>query len=59
MDRPSNRDRVTQATDMVAAQASCTLPEALLLMEARAAETGRSLEEIAKEVVEREVRFDV
>ena len=44
---------------MVSAQAGCTLPEALLLMEARAEEAGRTIEEIAKEVVEHEIRFDV
>ncbi len=43
---------------MVAAQAHCSLPQALLLMEARAEEAGRSLEEIANEVVEQEIRFD-
>jgi AmiR/NasT family two-component response regulator len=52
------RDRVTQAAEMVAAQANCSAPEALLLMEARADETGRSIEEIAEEVVEHEVRFN-
>jgi AmiR/NasT family two-component response regulator len=51
-------DRVTQASGMVSVQASCTLPEALVLMETRAQETGRSIEEIANEVVEREIRFD-
>lgn len=43
---------------MVSDQAHCTLPEALLLMDERSKETGRSLEEIANEVVEQEIRFD-
>ena len=50
---------VAEASEMVSAQAGCTLPQALLLIEARAEEAGRSIEEIAKEVVEREIRFDV
>jgi AmiR/NasT family two-component response regulator len=52
-------DRVAEATNIVAAQVRCTLPEALQLMEERAEETGRTVEEIANEVVEREIRFDV
>ena len=52
------RDRLTQAVDMVADQANCSAPEALLLMEARADETCRNIEEIAKEVIEDEIRFD-
>ena len=55
---PSSDSFVTQASKMVSAQAGCTLPEALLLMETRAEEAGRSIEEIAKEVVEHEIRFD-
>jgi hypothetical protein len=51
-------DRVAQASKMVSDQAHCTLPEALLLMDERSKETGRSLEEIANEVVEQEIRFD-
>ena len=43
---------------MVADQANCSAPEALLLMEARADETCRNIEEIAKEVIEDEIRFD-
>ena len=43
---------------MVSTQANCSLPEALLIMEERSKETGRSLEEIANEVVEQEIRFD-
>jgi hypothetical protein len=59
MDESAPTDQVTDAAAMVAEQAKCTLPRALLLMETRAEETGRSVEEIAKEVVEHEVRFDV
>jgi hypothetical protein len=51
-------DRVNQAAEMVSEQANCSLPEALLLMEARAEETGNRIEDIAREVVEREISFD-
>jgi AmiR/NasT family two-component response regulator len=51
-------DRVAQAAKVVAEQAHCTLPEAFLLIDERSTETGRSLEEIANEVLEQEIRFD-
>jgi AmiR/NasT family two-component response regulator len=51
-------DRVNRAAEMVSEQAHCSLPEALLLMEARAEESGNSIEDIAREVVEREISFD-
>ena len=50
--------RVAQASGMVAVQADCSVEAALTFMEARAAATRRSLEEIAEGVVEGSVWFD-
>jgi AmiR/NasT family two-component response regulator len=50
--------KVAQASGMVAVQADCSVEAAITLMEARAAATRRSLEEIAEGVVEGSVWFD-
>lgn len=43
---------------MVSVQARCTPEQALVLMAERAEQTGHKVEEIAKAVVERLIRFD-
>ncbi len=43
---------------MVSVQAHCTPDQALVLMTERAEVTGQKVEEIAKAVVERLIRFD-
>jgi len=48
---------VAWAAGTVAAQVGCTFYEAVTLMEERAAETGRTLDEIALDAVERRLRF--
>ncbi len=48
---------VAWAAGSVAAQVGCTFDEAVTLMEERAAETGRALDEIALDAVERRIRF--
>ena len=48
--------RVCQASGMVSVQADCTLDEALMFMNDRA-QIHRTLEDIAKGVVERRIRF--
>jgi AmiR/NasT family two-component response regulator len=48
---------IAHASGMVCAQADCSPDEALTLMEARAAATGRSLEDIADAVIERRIRL--
>jgi len=45
--------RVDQASEMIAVQADCSIEDAVEIMEARAAATGRSLEDIAEAVVAR------
>jgi AmiR/NasT family two-component response regulator len=47
---------VAWAAGTVVAQVNCTLDEAVALMEQRAVETQRSLDEIAVDVVERRIR---
>ena len=55
--RYSYSDRVTQASGMVSAQASCTCAEAIVMMNARAVETHHTLDEIAVSVLDRTMRF--
>jgi hypothetical protein len=52
------RPRVAQAAGMVSVQAECTPDRALALMTERAEKDGYKVEEIAKAVVERVIRFD-
>jgi hypothetical protein len=54
MDRPF----VAQAAGMISVQADCTPDHALVLMTARAKKCGSDVEEMAKAVVARRVRFD-
>jgi hypothetical protein len=42
---------------MVSVQASCSIDDALVLIDLRAEETEQTAEEVAQEVVERLVRF--
>ena len=57
--RPSGHsDRVHQAQGMVSVQAACSLDEALALMQATAAETAKTLDDVADEVLSRRLRFD-
>jgi AmiR/NasT family two-component response regulator len=50
--------RIHQATGMVAAQVGCDIDEALARLRIRATATGRTLEDMALDVLDREVRFD-
>ena len=54
----SDRIVVHQATGMIAAQLDETVPNALARLRAAAFASGRSMYEIAQDVVERRVRFD-
>ena len=54
----SDRIVVHQATGMIAAQLDETVPNALARLRAAAFANGRSMYEIAQDVVERRVRFD-
>ena len=49
---------VAWAAGTVAAQVGCTFRQAVALMESRAAETHRTLDEIALDAAERRLRFD-
>jgi AmiR/NasT family two-component response regulator len=49
--------RVSQASGMVSVQADCTIDEAVVLMQDRAATMGQTLDEIAAAVVDRSIRF--
>jgi hypothetical protein len=49
---------VAQASGMVSVQAGCTPDDALALMTARAKKCGSKVEDMAKAVVDRRVRFD-
>lgn len=53
-----DRKFVAQAAGMVSVQANCTPDHALELMTARARKCGSAVEEVAKAVVDRRVRFD-
>jgi hypothetical protein len=55
--RSSYRMQVHQATGMVMVQAGVHIQQALLLLRARAFSSGRSLSEVATDVVERRLRF--
>lgn len=56
-DPDGNRARVHQATGMVTVQAAVGLTEALLLLRARAYSTGRSINDIAEDVLDRTLHF--
>ena len=49
---------VHQATGMIAAQAGCDISEAFARLKIRAAATGRSIQEMALDVLDRVVVFD-
>jgi len=51
--------RVAQAQGMVAVQASCTVAEALVMMNDRAQVQHQTLAGIAEDVVDRRIRFGV
>jgi GAF domain-containing protein len=56
-DRSSIQMQVHQATGMVTVQLGVTVDEAFLMLRARAFAAGRPLADIARDVVERRVRF--
>ena len=53
-----DRNFVAAAAGMVSVQAGCTPDDALVLITARAEKCGSDVEDIAKAVVDRRVRFD-
>lgn len=53
----SHSHRVNQASGMVSVQADCTIDEAVVLMQDRAATMGQTLDEIAAAVIDRSIRF--
>jgi hypothetical protein len=55
--RAAYQMQVHQATGMVKVQAGVTIEEAFLMLRARAFATGRPVADIAKDVVERRLRF--
>jgi AmiR/NasT family two-component response regulator len=55
--RESYDPRVSQASGMVSVQAQCSIAEALQLLRDRALVTGRSVNEIARDTVERHISF--
>jgi hypothetical protein len=55
---PATRREVHQATGMVSVQASIGLDEALMLLRARAFSEERPVLDVARDVVERRVRFE-
>lgn len=55
---PHASARVHQASGMVSVQASCTPDEALVLMEARAAQIHLTLAEIAVGVIDHSITFN-
>ncbi|HET7329087.1 MAG TPA: GAF and ANTAR domain-containing protein [Nocardioidaceae bacterium] len=57
-DPVGRRPEIHQATGMIAVQAAVGLAEALVLLRARAFGSGRTVAEIAREVVNRTLRFD-
>jgi len=57
MARSADTTLVAWSAGMVAAQANCTLDEAILRMQEHGVHTGRRLEEIAAAVVDRRIRF--
>jgi len=58
-DSPYSRREIHQATGMVLAQLNVTADDALLLLRAHAFSSGRSVREIANDVVERRIVFGV
>lgn len=54
----SMRDQVHQATGMIAVQAGVTLVEALVLLRAHSYTVGRSINDLATDVIGRVLRFD-
>jgi hypothetical protein len=54
----SDRIVIHQATGMIAVQLNETVPNALARLRAAAFASGRSMDDIAQDVVERRVRFD-
>ena len=50
-------DCEAQASGMVSVQASCSIDDALVLIDLRAEETKQTAEEVAQEVVDHLVRF--
>ena len=56
-DAGPDRSEVHQATGMISVQAGVGLAEALMLLRARAFSTGRSITEVAFDVVNRTLRF--
>jgi GAF domain/ANTAR domain len=54
----SDRIVIHQATGMIAVQLNETVPNALARLRAAAFASGRSMDDIARDVVERRVRFD-
>ena len=48
---------VNQAAGMVSVQANCLIQDAFVLMDARADDDNRTLEEIAAAVIERSIHF--
>jgi len=51
--------QVHQASGMVASQAACSFDDAIVLMHDRAATEGQTLDQIARAVLERSIRFGV
>jgi AmiR/NasT family two-component response regulator len=51
--------QVHQASGMVTVQAGVSIDEAFLMLRAHAFATGRPVAEVAKDVVERRLRFPV
>jgi AmiR/NasT family two-component response regulator len=51
-------DAVHQAQGMVSVQAACSLDEAIALMQATADATGKTLDDVADDVISRRLRFD-
>lgn len=58
LDGTANSVEVHQAVGMVSVQRSIAVSAALALLRARACSDGRSLSEIARDVVARQLRFD-
>ncbi len=58
LSKGANRSEVHQATGMISVQAGVGLREALLLLRARAFAAERSVAAVARDVVERVLRFD-
>jgi hypothetical protein len=58
-DAVGSRPEVHQATGMISVQADVALTEALLMLRAHAFATERPLLEVARDVVQRTLRFDV